>query len=108
MNGFALVAMANKNVENCIDSNIVDGIHNNWTNFQSNYDLDDKGIFDNNDKADAFVCMAYPGNPEDIDDDNDSEIQVHQTPDPTPTNNDAIIDSKAFSNDDRFSDTQVN
>ena len=65
----ALVAMANKNVENGIDSDIVDSTHNDWTNFQSNYDLDGEGIFYNNDEANVFVCMAYK------EDDNDGEFQ---------------------------------
>ena len=42
----ALVAMANKNVENGINSDIIDGTHDNQTNFQCDYDLDAEGIFD--------------------------------------------------------------
>ena len=70
-----LVAMANENVENGINSDIADGAHNDWTNFQSDYDLDAEGIFDNDDQADAFVCMAYTGDPEDEDDNNNGEFQ---------------------------------
>ena len=101
----ALAAITNENVENGIDSDIVDNTHYDWTNFQSNYDLDAKVIFDNDDKADAFVCMVYTSDPGGEDDDNEGEFQEHQIPNPTPSNNDTIIDSKAFINDDPFSDT---
>ena len=51
--------------------------------------------------------MAYTGNPEDKDGDNDSEFKERKNPDPASTNNDAIIDSKVFSNDDPLYNTQV-
>ena len=51
--------------------------------------------------------MAYTGEPEGEDDDNKGEFQERSIPNPTPSNNDIIIDSKVFINDDPLSDTQI-
>ena len=57
----SLVTMANKNVENRIDSDFVDSSPDKWTDLQFNYDLDAERVPDNNESADIFVCMAYTG-----------------------------------------------
>ena len=71
----SLVAMANKNVENSIDSDIANNAPNEWIDLQSNYDLNAEGVFDNDESTDAFVCMTYTGDPEDEDDNDNGEFQ---------------------------------
>ena len=88
--------MANENVENGIDSDIVNSSPNEWLDLPYNYDLVAKGVVDNDEYVNAFVCMAYTGGSkdedEDEDEDNGNEFQ-RPRPNPDPISNDTIIDS---------------
>ena len=64
----SLVAMANENVNNSIDSDIVDSSPDNkCMDLQCNYYINAKGVFDNDESTNAFVCMACTGGSEDED-----------------------------------------
>ena len=54
----SMVAMANENVANGINFNIVDSSPNDWLNLQSNYDLDAKGVYDNDESVNVSVYVA--------------------------------------------------
>ena len=75
-----MVAMANENFENGIDSGIVDSSPNKWLDLRSKYDLNAEGVYDNDESVDKFVCMAYnTGGSEDEDEqNNDSGFQEHK------------------------------
>ena len=49
-----MVAIANKDGINDADN----GSPDNWFNFQSDYDLDAEGVYDNNDTDDAFIYIT--------------------------------------------------
>ena len=61
----SLVEISNKNVENGIDSDITNSSPDKWMDLKSNYDIDAKGLFDNDKSTNAFVCIAYTGDPKD-------------------------------------------
>ena len=72
----SIVALVNDNVENGIDSNITSSSPNNQFELQSDYDLDAKEVYDNDDSVDAFLCIAYTGGSEDKHS-NDNDFQEH-------------------------------
>ena len=76
-----MVAIANENVANSIDSDIVDDSPDDWLDLESNFDLDADGVFYNNE------AMTYTG---DLFDEeyNDNSLQppdVLSTPDTVPS-----------------------
>ena len=74
----SIVAMANENVENGINSDIVDSSSEEWLDLQSNYNLNAEGVYGNDESLDAFFCMVYTGGSEDEDEkSNNSEFQEH-------------------------------
>ena len=105
-----MVAILNENVENGIDSDIVDSSPDNWLDLQFNYDLDTEGVFDNNESTNTFVYMARTGGSKDEEENNNSdEFQERLRPNTTPSSNDTIIDTRnrTFVNVDPISDTQI-
>ena len=61
----AIVAIANNNVKNAIDSDIFDHSQNNWFYLKSNFDFNAEGVYDNDDTDDIFVCMKCTEDPYD-------------------------------------------
>ena len=100
--------MANENIENCIDSDIVDRSPNKWLDLQSNYDLNAERVFDNDESTNTLICMAYTGIFEN--EDNGEEFQERCRPNSTPSSsNDTVIDSRnrALVNFDSVSNAQI-
>ena len=60
-----MVAATCENVENGIDSDIVDSGPSDWLQLQGNYGLDDKGVYgvygvdDNHESTTTYVCMTF-------------------------------------------------
>ena len=55
----SIVAKAYENDENSINSNIVDSSPSNCLELQNDYDLDKDGVYNNEEPAVVFSCMAY-------------------------------------------------
>ena len=70
------LAMANENIENNINSDIIDSSPDEWMDLQSNYDLDAEGVYNNDDSVSAFVCLAYTGGSKN-EKRNDGDFQEH-------------------------------
>ena len=56
-----MVPAASDNVDNSIDSDILNNSPYDWLNLQTDYDLDKEGTYDNNKTVDAFSCMTFVG-----------------------------------------------